>query len=242
MKNNWSPAAKLSVTMALAFLVCVGTVVVQVLVSGDLDNLFLVWNLILAVIPLVLALGAGVWADRRTERPGWWTLGIVSFLWLLFFPNATYIVTDLFHIVERNSPKMAWGSVYHEKEFWADVLIWAFFAFTGHLAGLVSLGEMHRLWAKRAGRIAGWFLVGGASFAAGFGIFLGRFARLNSWHVLTHPDWALGYIGFMLRSAFGQMFAFAFGFGLFILLGYLILHSWAGRHRESHVPLAPFST
>jgi hypothetical protein len=58
---------------------------------------FLVWNLFLAWIPFLSSL----WAARIHQRfpSHWWYLLIPGALWLAFFPNAPYIVTDFLHLM-----------------------------------------------------------------------------------------------------------------------------------------------
>ena len=55
---------------------------------------FLVWNLTLAWVPLLLALGFAA-----ARRP--WAQALLGITWLVFLPNAPYLVTDLVHIEGR---------------------------------------------------------------------------------------------------------------------------------------------
>src|SRR3712207_495039 len=53
----------------------------------------MVWNLILAATPWVLAL----FLFRPSRRAGWpWRLGLAA--WLLLLPNAAYVLTDVVHL------------------------------------------------------------------------------------------------------------------------------------------------
>jgi hypothetical protein len=61
--------------------------------------IFLVWNLFLAWVPYMWSLWAAS-IERRHPR-AWWRLLLPGALWLLFFPNAPYIVTDFVHLRER---------------------------------------------------------------------------------------------------------------------------------------------
>src|SRR5690242_8142829 len=54
---------------------------------------FMVWNLYLAVVPTVIA----VVLFRRVTRVGLaWFAGFA--VWLLFLPNAPYVLTDVMHL------------------------------------------------------------------------------------------------------------------------------------------------
>src|SRR5271156_5490448 len=64
--------------------------------TGNIRYLLLVWNLALAWLPLLFALGV-YHRYQRGERKGWRILMLAA-LWILFLPNAPYIFTDLIHL------------------------------------------------------------------------------------------------------------------------------------------------
>lgn len=145
----------------------------------------LTWNAVLAWFPLGVMLVLGdLLAARRVGRAGAWLgLGV----WLAFLPNAPYIITDLFHIQHITAPLL-----------WFDTLSIFLFATMGLLTGLYSTLLAHRLLSqlvvvrpRLVGHSLVWAMVLGAQAMAGFGIYLGRWGRWNSWHVLTKP-WVLG--------------------------------------------------
>src|SRR5579883_793794 len=104
-------------------------------------------NLFLAWLPLVFALGV-FYLHRRGERRSW-RLGALAALWLLFFPNAPYIFTDLVHM-----PTVWWGSA-----FWVDLSVVLLVALTGFVVGFVSLYLMQRVVTERLGKVAGWLFI-----------------------------------------------------------------------------------
>lgn len=129
---------------------------------------FLVWNLVLAFIPW----GASFVCTSMKSPWRWLLLP----LWLVFFPNAPYLVTDFVHL--RSRPPVP---------VWYDVGMLTAFAWAGLLLAVTSLGAVHSAVEKVAGRIAGWLFVAGVSSLTGYGIYLGRFLRKNSWDVLLDP-------------------------------------------------------
>jgi uncharacterized membrane protein len=156
---------------------------VRIVLSGRATFQFLAWNLLLAWIPYVLALAAsGAVACGLRRR---WVLGPLAAGWLLFLPNAPYLVTDFVHLFPRPGVPL-----------WADIGLLAIFAGTGWLLGLLSLHAWKAIIETRFGRLAGWGFASTATLLCGFGIYLGRFLRWNSWDVLAAPrEIALGIAG-----------------------------------------------
>jgi uncharacterized membrane protein len=132
-----------------------------------LTSRFLVWNLFLAWIPLVAAVAV--------SRAGRSVAVIAGVVWLIFLPNAMYLVTDLVHLVDGST-------------LWRHVLQFGFAAWTGTLLAVVSLRVVHHRAEREAGRVAGWIVVAAAVVASGIGVAIGRFQRWNSWDLFTEPD------------------------------------------------------
>ena len=133
--------------------------------------LFLAWNLVLAWIPFLISNQL-----PRFERSKRWRIGAVLVVWLLFWPNAPYILTDLYHLYPRPGVP-----------FWFDMMLILSFAWTGLLLGLFSLRHVHVFAAERWGRKRARALVVAVIALGSYGIFLGRFQRWNSWDAFTHP-------------------------------------------------------
>ena len=107
---------------------------------------FLLWNLILAWVPYLLSLWAGH-LQRRYPRY-WWGLFVPGGLWLAFLPNASYIVTDFWHLAER--PPIP---------IWYDIGLLAAFALTGLFLAVLSLRVMQRLVRHYTGSLLSWLFV-----------------------------------------------------------------------------------
>lgn len=134
---------------------------------------FLLWNLMLAWIPLLL----GVLIYLRWRRgASILELGLIIAMWLLFLPNAPYVATDLMHLQRTPATPL-----------WVDGAMLAGFACTGMVLGLESVHLVHAVVRQRRGALAGWCSVVVVLSLASAGIFLGRFLRWNSWDVLVRP-------------------------------------------------------
>lgn len=135
---------------------------------------FLMWNLFLAWIPYGLSVIVAL-AHARFPR-AWWLLIVPGFLWLIFLPNAPYIITDWWHLDER-APVPTWY----------DIGMLAMFAWAGLILGVASLNRMQHIVREYVGGILSWVFTLGAFGVTGLGIYLGRFLRWNSWDVFYQP-------------------------------------------------------
>jgi uncharacterized membrane protein len=160
--------------LVAASLFCGALVVVRNMHTGNGDFRYLVWNLFLAWIPFALAVFV---YDRWRRRRGGMLLVVLGGLWLLFFPNAPYIATDVVHLQhDALSP------------YWYDAVTIAAFAWMGVLLGFASLYLMQTVVRQWRGVVAGWIFAFVAIALGSLGIYLGRFLRLNSWDALEHPS------------------------------------------------------
>ncbi len=180
-----SPSERRDRAVLLAALLACGAFPVAMLLlrirtSDQLTYSFLMWNLFLAGLPVLLAL-----AVETAWRHGRRVVGAVAWCgWLLVFPNSPYLVTDLIHLRERPPTPI-----------WFDALILVSAAVAGLLAGFVSLHLVQGVVAGRFGEVWGWVMALGVLGITGFGVYLGRFVRLNSWDVLTRPRGLLYDVG-----------------------------------------------
>ena len=207
--------------LVAASLFCVALVLVRE--SGSAKFGGLIWNLFLAWIPFLLAVA--VYDGWRRRRSGG-SLVALGALWLLFFPNAPYIVTDFVHL-EHNA----------DAPYWYDAVTVSAFAWTGLLLGFASLFLMQTVVRQWRGVVSGWIFAGVALALGSLGIYLGRFLRLNSWDALEHPSvlpriaHAVARDPFAYQEAIGVtvLFTLALGFA------YLLLYNFAIVGRELDV-------
>ena len=159
--------------LGVASALCVGLELVREHRYGAFDFRFLVWNLILAWIPLLLALFV---YDRYRRGAALIALTPALALWLLFLPNAPYIVTDFVHLSATTPAPL-----------WLDGVELSAFAWTGMLLGFVSLYLVHAVARYRFGAMPGWVGVVGVLALVSVGVYLGRVKRWNSWDLITQP-------------------------------------------------------
>jgi uncharacterized membrane protein len=133
----------------------------------------LIWNLVLAWIPFGLAI---LIYDRHRAGTRPLYLLPAAALWLLFLPNAPYIVTDFKHLVPSAVVPL-----------WVDIVVIAAPAWTGMLLGFLSLYLVQSVVRDLAGARLAWAAAVAVLGLASFGIYLGRVLRWNSWDVLANP-------------------------------------------------------
>jgi uncharacterized membrane protein len=148
-------------------------VAVRVAVTRTDAYLNLPWNLFLAWIPFGVALLVYDRARRGTSALP--LLGLAG-VWLLFFPNAPYLVTDLKYL-----------RVIHNAPVWFDVVLLGAAAAVGLALGFLSLYLIHTVAERRFGAVWAWIGVWAMLLLGSVGVFLGRFLRFNSWDVFTDP-------------------------------------------------------
>ncbi|HSR21802.1 MAG TPA: DUF1361 domain-containing protein [Anaerolineales bacterium] len=159
-----------------ASIVCLSLVTARVAYSDSRRYTSLVWNLFLAWIPFILAFLAYALSWSRALM--YLVIPAFAFLWLIFFPNAPYILTDLQHLGDRVS----------NVPLWYDVIMLIWFSWTGMLLGVVSLNLMQEIILRQLGRLFSWVFVIAVAGLTSVGLYLGRFVRLNSWDILQDPS------------------------------------------------------
>ena len=182
----------------------------RIYLSKNYTYIFLVWNLFLAWIPLYFAHLA--YDNYFGKRRKYILIFIYGFFWIIFFPNAPYIITDLIHLDGR-----------HQVPIWFDALLIFSFALTGLLTGYISLFFIHSILEQHFNKFTGWMAVSFMMLLSAYGIFLGRVLRCNSWDIFSKP------FELMIDcfETLGNMQALKMTviFFLFLIFSYYILYS-----------------
>lgn len=201
--------------LAALSLLVVAMVAVRVDATGSLAYANLVWNLFLAWIPLALALALYDGARRGMRGVGLLALGA---LWLLFLPNAPYLMTDLKYLRELGGAP-----------FWFDTVMAGTAAFTGVALGSISLVLVHSVARRHFGAIRAWIGVWAVLGLSSVGVFLGRLQRFNSWDVFTDPGPILGDLvkGLSNPLDYPKVVAATVVFSGFLLSTYVVVYALA---------------
>jgi uncharacterized membrane protein len=188
---------------------CLVLLAVRKVEYGDAEYKGLVLNLALAWIPLGLAALLVVAYARRRSRL---ELGAVGTAWLLFLPNAPYVITDFIHLGPAH------------RVF--DSLLIASFAFTSLALGFGSLLLVQLVVTRAAGALLGWLAAVVSLFAASAGIYLGRVQRFSSWDIVGKPGRLWELAAARLADPFGNRYLI----GYVVLLGGFLTLAYAGLY------------
>lgn len=203
--------------LAAASLLCAATLEAEVHQTGNSFYRFLHWNLFLAWVPLLAAFGAS--AASRHHRGGLAVcLGVV---WLVFFPNAPYVLTDFIHL---GDPGTSSGPL------WYVALMLSSFAWTALLLGFFSLYVMQALWRRALGFVGSWIAVVVVLALSALGVYLGRFGRFNSWDLVVRPGRVADVVAHGLDNPFSnlRLIGVLLVLTAFLVVGYAIVCAFAG--------------
>ena len=191
---------------------CIFLWMIRIKLTQSLFFGFLIWNLFLAFIPYLIS----SIIKKRKKNSSKFMLILILFIWLLFLPNAPYIITDFIHL-------------HHTKAnlVWLDIFILFAFSSTGLLLAILSLSDIYKIIKQKwNSKHANYFSIS-ATFLCGFGIYLGRFLRFNSWDVFTKP---LSVLKESVLSIYDPKTWFiTISFGSFLYIIFQLSRSWKAK-------------
>lgn len=191
-------------------LIAVLLVICRLILPNHRSLGFLIYNLFLAFIPLIISTYIRYYSSKKTKISNL----ICGIIWLIFFPNAPYILTDGLHVI---GPSSAFVVI--------DVVIWIYILLIAFWIALLSLDDIETILMKQVkNRLFVHVVVAFIILISAYGIYLGRDLRLNSWDIILRP---YSLIEFIYQSfanetpGFFNWNAVVF-YSIIIYLGYLI--------------------
>lgn len=197
---------------------CSLLIIVRVIRTDSERFTGLLWNLFLAVVPLLASSALSRAKTKNLTLAQVFSQSVWFAVWLLFLPNSPYILTDLMHLASDPVPLTT-------APLWYDVALLLSCAGTGLLFGYISVIDVQSVVEQRFGKTMGWIVATASLMLCGFGIYLGRFLRWNSWEVVTKPQ-VLLFKTFELFSNHGthpSPVGVTLIFGISLVLGYVAL-------------------
>lgn len=165
---------KIKIPISILILLALSVVlnVLRVFIFDNVYFLYLFWNIFLGFIPLLISSILLIYADKDNIIKPVFIVGFV--LWILFLPNAPYVITDFIHL----------GRI-HGVPVMYDIFVLFSSAWVSLLMGLHSLSHMEEIFLLRFSKRVTNVIITLSIFVASFGIYLGRFLRFNSWDFFT---------------------------------------------------------
>lgn len=200
--------------LVLFSLFCANLSFIRVSITHSTSLLFLLWNLLLAWVPLIFA-----WLlYRKTLQSGltWSKRNIIYFIfWLLFLPNAFYLTTDFVHL----------KGYFDDPQRIFDIVLLISYAINGIILGMVALLLVHISAVKRFKNNGHWLPVA-VLLMSGFAIYLGRYLRWNSWDVFINPFGLLFDVSDRIVNPSDHLLTFSTTLLFFSFYGFLYLIVW----------------
>ncbi|NRD20724.1 DUF1361 domain-containing protein [Winogradskyella eckloniae] len=202
IQNQFKTLSLISVALVFSGI----SLLVRIKLNKSFFYLFLIWNVFLAIIPYAITMYLST--KKNVSKL---TLVFGFLVWLAFLPNAPYIVTDLIHIRAGNNAFL-----------WLDILVVLSFALSGLLLFYLSVIDMQNLVASKFEKLPIKTITAVILFLCGFGVYLGRFLRYNSWEIISGPHILFKDIINIIIAPFQHYEAWLFttGFGLFLVVGF----------------------
>jgi uncharacterized membrane protein len=183
--------------------------------TGSKAYLFLVWNLFLAYLPFGIAYQLHTKGKRRIAEAV--TCGII---WVLLLPNAGYIITDFLHLGQ--SPVMP---------AWYDIVVLFSSSLAGILMGVISILWMQDYYTPLISEKVKNSLLVFICTLCGFGIYIGRYLRWNSWDVLHSPlaIWQECFTRIAHPTHHARTWGITLFFAVIHLFCFCFLNVWSGK-------------
>ena len=218
MHTDKTPSNKIYFHILISISFAISLVFFRMKITHSEFYIFLIWNLFLAGIPYLISQTMKNYIRLRSSK-------IASLLcfstWLLFLPNSPYIITDIIHLQNSNSILA-----------WYDLFLVFVFAINGLVLGLLSMLDMHQIISARYSNKIALFSMMKISLLAGYGIYLGRFLRFNSWDILSNPKFL--FLQILESTNDPKAFLMTIAFGGFLWILYSLLISFS---KETNSPM-----
>jgi uncharacterized membrane protein len=167
------------------------------------DNItgFMSWNLFLAFIPFAFSIFL---FRRQANRNILWWVGLIIFT--LFLPNAAYVITDIIHFVsDVRTPDISGNGIIFV--IIPQYLVFIIAGFQCHVLSVMRFMNYIQIKDNLT------MLIGielGVNLICAYGVYLGRFPRLNSWYIITRPYRLVNTVvdSFMASNFWFAMFIF----------------------------------
>ncbi len=163
---------------SILYLITISSIlnIARIIIFDTYSSIYLFWNLFLGLVSYFITLYL---LNTKQKVLPFFTV-VLFVLWLLFLPNAPYLITDLIHI----NDSFVVPHIY-------DAIMLILYAILGLLLFLYSLTKMKSiLERKNLSHTKINLFIYASILLSSFGMYLGRSKalRFNSWEVFSKPE------------------------------------------------------
>lgn len=186
--------------------------ILRVIIWGKMSLIYILWNILLAFIPFLISF---ILLSLSKEKKLSKIIFIIGFIiWMLFIPNAPYIVTDFIHLGEIHSVPMIY-----------DVFLIFSSASVGLMLGFHSFFHIEQIIKTKYSPRFTSLIMGLIMIIISFGIYLGRFMRFNSWDVFVNHTSLIKNVWKIFSQSTANIEVYLYT-GLFFFFLYLSYNAW----------------
>lgn len=218
MRLKWrSPKKQFILAIVISSIVSEGLFAYGAVRTHSLEFNYLSLNLVLAWIPLIIAIKLNLTLRRKLWSS--WEALVLSFLWIIFLPNSFYMISDFIHLQDVSMSNVLY-----------DAIMLTSFIYTGVILGFSSLFLLHLQFRRRVLPRTAAVWSSSALLISSIAIYFGRDLRWSSWNVLTDPGGLLFDISDRLKhiTSYPDMVISIVAF--FVLLSAMYNLLWRGAH------------
>lgn len=199
--------SQITKNLLLLTLLAFSLVLVRIVKTEQFSFVFMFWNLFLAFVPYWIS--HFLYKKQKLNSMKVIGLGIV---WILFLPNAPYMITDLFH--------------FHKHQYlpiWYDLFLILSFAVMGMYLFYLSVLQMKEVIRIKLPTLYKPAFLVLLFVAVSYGVYIGRFLRLNSWDIIHPISLTKTCLSIFLHlPKLKDMLCFTFIFTVFLSFVYLL--------------------
>jgi len=174
--------------------------------------LFLFWNIFLAIIPFFISYFLLSAFNKQKLTKVLFVIG--GIVWLLFLPNAPYIVTDLIHLGHNRTVPVLY-----------DTFLLFTSAYVSMLLFFCSVSHLEKIFKSKYGWRKSEVILIVTMVLVSFGLYIGRFLRFNSWDLFHNPLVLLSKSVSVIAKPIENTNAFVF-MGMSFIFIYVSYRAW----------------
>ncbi len=184
--------------------------IVRIFLFKNTSFLYIFWNIFLAFIPFLISSVLLLYTNKGNIIKPFFIIGFI--LWLLFLPNAPYVITDFIHLGRIHSVPVMFDIFVLFSSAWVSLLLF-----------LYSLGHMEKMLLLKFSKKSTDIIVAFVILFTSFGIYLGRYLRFNSWDLFVSHNFLFSSIWkvFTQANSYENVYAYTILFFAFIYVSFI---------------------